>query len=141
MVSLPYSLIAQSVLSPVVHVAPRTCLQLSVRSVVVLNCLFAFIKSTALRPKMSTDEPVCCPPQQTTSAPVKAGPAHPVSAKTGYELKGTIQKLGDFDEVYVVRFLVYEPHLERESNHLTAQTGAEESNHALVVIYDVFGFW
>ncbi len=33
---------------------------------------------------------------------MKKGVAHPISKKTGYELKGKIIKLGTFDEVYKV---------------------------------------
>ena len=49
------------------------------------------------------DEPVCCPPQKTADSAVKNKVPHPVSAKTGIELKGKIEKVGNFDEVYVVR--------------------------------------
>lgn len=45
---------------------------------------------------------MCCPPQKTESSAVKNAVPHPVSEKTGIELKGKIQKLGGFDEVYVV---------------------------------------
>ncbi|BEI89633.1 uncharacterized protein CcaverHIS019_0209950 [Cutaneotrichosporon cavernicola] len=59
---------------------------------------------------------VCCPPQ----AP-RPKVAHPVSQKSGYEAAGTYEKVGDFDKVYV--------------------TGPEKADHAVVVIYDIFGFW
>ena len=49
------------------------------------------------------DENICCPPQKTELSAVKNAVPHPVSEKTGIELKGKIEKLGDFDEVYVVR--------------------------------------
>ncbi|KAL7419172.1 hypothetical protein Q5752_006008 [Cryptotrichosporon argae] len=63
-------------------------------------------------------EVVCCPP---TTAPTKPKVPHPVAAKEGYALAGRIEKLGNFDEVYV--------------------TGPAEAKHAIVVVYDIFGFW
>jgi len=47
-------------------------------------------------------EPVCCPPQKTADSAIKNKVPHPVSEKTGIELKGKIEKVGNFDEVYVV---------------------------------------
>ncbi|CAK9785601.1 unnamed protein product [Cutaneotrichosporon oleaginosum] len=59
---------------------------------------------------------VCCPPQ----AP-RPKVAHPVAQKGGYEPLGTYEKVGDFEKVYV--------------------TGPEKADHAIVIIYDIFGFW
>ncbi|ORX35390.1 hypothetical protein BD324DRAFT_582039, partial [Kockovaella imperatae] len=63
----------------------------------------------------------CCPPQKDLSGVVKSSHPHPVSESSGYELKGTYEKLGGFEKVYV--------------------TGPDDAKHALVVIYDIFGFW
>ena len=42
----------------------------------------------------------CCPPQ----AP-RPKVAHPVAQKDGYELRGSYERVGDFDKVYVVGYL------------------------------------
>ncbi|WVQ84576.1 hypothetical protein IAT38_006730 [Cryptococcus sp. DSM 104549] len=62
----------------------------------------------------------CCPPQ-SNSHPSKPNVPHPVCEKFGYELKGSYKSVGDYEKVYV--------------------TGPEDAKHALVVIYDIFGFW
>lgn len=52
--------------------------------------------------KLNADTTECCPPQKTESGAIKNKVPHPVSEKTGYELKGRIEPLGGFDEVYIV---------------------------------------
>ncbi|WOO76984.1 putative AIM2 family protein [Vanrija pseudolonga] len=58
----------------------------------------------------------CCPP----SAP-KPKVAHPVSEQGAYEPRGKLVKAGDFEQVYV--------------------TGPDDAEHAILVVYDIFGFW
>ncbi|WWD03788.1 hypothetical protein V865_001844 [Kwoniella europaea PYCC6329] len=69
---------------------------------------------------MSKNTGECCPPQ-STSNPSKPNVPHPVSDPTGYEYKGRFESVGDYKKVYV--------------------TGSDDAKHALVVIYDIFGFW
>nr|XP_019010459.1 uncharacterized protein I206_04928 [Kwoniella pini CBS 10737]OCF49240.1 hypothetical protein I206_04928 [Kwoniella pini CBS 10737] len=69
---------------------------------------------------MSQNTGECCPPQ-SASNPSKPNVPHPVSEKTGYEYTGHYESLGEYNQVYV--------------------TGPDDAKHALVVIYDIFGFW
>ncbi|WWC95014.1 hypothetical protein V866_001866 [Kwoniella sp. B9012] len=69
---------------------------------------------------MSKNTGDCCPPQ-STSNPSKPNVPHPVSDPTGYEYKGKFESVGEYEKVYV--------------------TGPDDAKHALVVIYDIFGFW
>ncbi|KAK6909275.1 hypothetical protein I203_103292 [Kwoniella mangroviensis CBS 8507] len=71
-------------------------------------------------PDYFADTGDCCPPQ-STSNPSKPNVPHPVSDPTGYEYKGKFESVGDYEKVYV--------------------TGPNDAKHALVVIYDIFGFW
>lgn len=77
---------------------------------------------------MSASDTVCCPP----AAP-RPKVAHPVAEASGYELKGSYEKVGDFDKVYVVSSLAFD--------FSSPQTGPDNAEHAVVVIYDIFGFW
>ncbi|WVW86290.1 hypothetical protein I302_108332 [Kwoniella bestiolae CBS 10118] len=78
------------------------------------------LRSKTLLTQFFADTGECCPPQ-STSNPSKPNVPHPVSAPTGYEYKGKYESVGEYDKVYV--------------------TGPDEAKHALVVIYDIFGFW
>lgn len=62
----------------------------------------------------------CCPPQ-SNSNPSKPNVPHPTSDPIGYKYKGEFKSVANYDKVYV--------------------TGPESAKHALVVIYDIFGFW
>ncbi|RSH91368.1 hypothetical protein EHS25_009667 [Saitozyma podzolica] len=67
---------------------------------------------------MASDTTQCCPPQ---TKPSKPNVPHPPAESTGYELKGRYEAVGSYDKVYTV--------------------GPEGAKHALVVVYDIFGFW
>ncbi|OWZ64214.1 hypothetical protein AYX14_06543 [Cryptococcus neoformans] len=62
----------------------------------------------------------CCPPQ-SNSNPSKPNVPHPTSDPIGYKYNGEFKSVANYDKVYV--------------------TGPESAKHALVVIYDIFGFW
>nr|XP_018261033.1 uncharacterized protein I303_06750 [Kwoniella dejecticola CBS 10117]OBR83191.1 hypothetical protein I303_06750 [Kwoniella dejecticola CBS 10117] len=62
----------------------------------------------------------CCPPQ-SASNPAKPNVPHSVSEATGYEYTGRYDRVGDYEKVYL--------------------TGPDDAKHAIVVIYDIFGFW
>ncbi|WVR07551.1 hypothetical protein IAU60_004593 [Kwoniella sp. DSM 27419] len=62
----------------------------------------------------------CCPPQ-SNSKPTAPKVPPPVSEKSDYEYKGTFGGVANYEKVYV--------------------TGPDDAKHALVVIYDIFGFW
>ncbi|WRT70102.1 uncharacterized protein IL334_007096 [Kwoniella shivajii] len=62
----------------------------------------------------------CCPPQSSAN-PSRPKHAHPVSDKSGYEQKGHYECIGEYEQVYV--------------------TGPDDAKQALVVVYDIFGFW
>ncbi|KAK4687548.1 hypothetical protein P7C73_g2559, partial [Tremellales sp. Uapishka_1] len=68
----------------------------------------------------TTDQTECCPPQTAPTAPRPPHP-HPPSDTQGYELQGQYEKHGIFDKVYV--------------------TGPDNAGSALIVAYDIFGFW
>ncbi|WWC64735.1 uncharacterized protein I303_107346 [Kwoniella dejecticola CBS 10117] len=61
----------------------------------------------------------CCPPQ-SASNPAKPNVPHSVSEATGYEYTGRYDRVGDYEKVYL--------------------TGPDDAKHAIVVIYDIFGF-
>jgi hypothetical protein len=65
------------------------------------------LTTNLLTARTEQDETVCCPPQKTESSAIKNAVPHPVSEKTGIELKGKIEKLGGFDEVYVVCTMIF----------------------------------
>lgn len=64
----------------------------------------------------SPEDTECCPP----SAPPPKVP-NPVAAPSSYRPTGRFEPVGDFKEVYT--------------------TGPDDAEHALIVIYDIFGFW
>ncbi|WVN87541.1 uncharacterized protein L203_102724 [Cryptococcus depauperatus CBS 7841] len=68
---------------------------------------------------MSTNSE-CCPPQSNSNH-TKPKVSHPVSKPFGYQPKGEYKSVESYEKVYV--------------------TGPEGAKHALVVIYDIFGFW
>ncbi|WVR00072.1 hypothetical protein IAU59_007214 [Kwoniella sp. CBS 9459] len=62
----------------------------------------------------------CCPPQSTSNPAAPKVPP-PVSENTGYKYKGKYESVANYEQVYV--------------------TGPDSAKHALVIIYDIFGFW
>ncbi|WWD19751.1 hypothetical protein CI109_104215 [Kwoniella shandongensis] len=75
----------------------------------------------------------CCPPQ-SNSNPSKPKVPHPVSESSGYQQTGRFESIGGYDKVYVVCQASSSAPADRK-------TGPEDAKRALVVIYDIFGFW
>ena len=83
---------------------------------------------------MPVAETECCTPQSASDA-TKPNVPHPVSAPSGYKAKGTIESRGGFEKVYTVR---------RDKELCTSKPDVQvgpKSKHAIVVVYDIFGFW